>query len=573
MNENNTDLNRTHGEDLSDEYDIQKYNAFSSFEPPKTPEEMNEEFGAEPEPNFAAENYNGDLDNTALLDPNDMEPPIPFIGRTDDPNCMEAAYEEDQTAEEDDPTTDDITDEAVDTTDVVVEPMPTENSSTPTPDSKQEESNPEEPPKEETAVETTEEAALDKEQKEETTPKEPEATNPPPTTKEPPVEEPQKQEQGPVKEPPAANPTDTDTPSAQPATEGASKPDETPKEPNEAPKKKLLCPHCGKQLYLQIVGGMKIFRHQPEDAKNCDAMFDSVSEVKKAQITIEAKKAKLAKMVALQKQQELEKAKLIANAKNASNSNKSNYTSFISDADKKKEEEAAKEKKQEAVIDSDSLHILTLQIGQVISNQTALQTTLNTELVNIKSNQEKILTTYDNLTKGLTNMEEALKKIDVEGANTKLQEVGDTISSTLEELENIKPIPGILKGQMEKLERNVSDSLSATRNAGEQFDLYTRSVRNLQAANAKLNVMIPYCEKYLEETDQRYESMLERYGQKQKEFGLAFKKQTKDFFIEAEKKIYNQLNLSNGTAMPPMYGYFISFVLAFVLMIIYDFIR
>ena len=67
--------------------------------------------------------------------------------------------------------------------------------------------------------------------------------------------------------------------------------------------------------------------------------------------------------------------------------------------------------------------------------------------------------------------------------------------------------------------------------------------------------------------------MLDQYGEKQKEFGNNFKKETKDFFIEAEKKIYRQLNLSNGTSMPPLYGYLISFVLAFVLMMIYDFIR
>ena len=563
MDENNADLNRTHGEDLSEEYEVQKYETFNSFEPPKTPQEMNEEFGAEPEPNFAAENYNPDLDNTGILDPNDLEPPIPFYGRTDDPSAMEAAYEDDQNAgddEEEPPseasTAEDEKAEEQAAAAVQVEEMPSGEETTPPENPSKEDSgekSPETPP-EETTTNPEDTPDYSSEKTEATTPPATE-DNPAATaeTKEIPPEntEPKQEETEPKTEPPKEEtPKDETSPK-----EGEAKEEES-KEPQ---KKQLLCPHCGKRLYVQTIGGMKLYRHMPEDAKHCDAMFNSISEVIKTQAEIEEKKAKLAKMTALQQQQELEHAKLVAAAKNASNANKSNYSSFVSDADKKKEEEAKKQ--PTASIDSGTLSALMVQMAKIMENQTALKTSFDIEVKNWKESQEKLLTSVDTLSKGLSSMQEAMAEIDPKGAAEKLQEVGTAIDSTMQELQAIKPIPGLLKAQMEKLERDVSDSLSATRNAGEQFDLYTHSVRKLQSTNARLNVMIPYLEKYLEETDQRYESMLDQYGEKQKEFGNNF------------KKIYRQLNLSNGTSMPPLYGYLISFVLAFVLMMIYDFIR
>lgn len=608
--------------------ELESYDQFINFsDPPKTPEEIANEFGSPLEPNYVQENYYEDIDGIAFSDPNDLEPPIHFYGRTEE-DAMEALFEEAQveeasvkanaadeteteSAEENNPSDDASGDNPPQGTESTteptsgqapVEPAPSDASPTSPASANEDGSASANPPTEQQTA---------------TPPVETEQTEPPHDNSEAPaaqgdtnsgfeetthVEE--NDEVSTEKTPPAPDETvPTDPPeevNAQenvkdtgdtgtnekttPASEGSSSEENADNNPPQADQKtenttftppKLLCPHCGKKLYVTKSGDEVLIVHSPADSKNCPFMYNSIEEIQDEIAKMQANKAKLNRMIQRKKQEALEKAKLTAEANRASQNNKVGYDQiFTAEPVNKTQNTQSNPTQQQVAYDPELLRFLNSNVGQILQNQGVFEKSIEKEISNIQKQQDKIIEVQQTLTQEISAIKENMGKIDVNGANQKLEELTVSANSTMEEMSQMKKLSTVLGEQSENLTQGVTDMLSATRNAGEQFAMYSNSVRKLQATDVRLRTMLPYLEKYMEETDERYEGMINRYGEIQKQLGDNFKAETEKFFKEAKGKISKQLNVSGSIGSSYGFiGYICSFVAAFLLMMVFNIMK
>ncbi len=616
--------------------ELESYDQFINFsDPPKTPEEIANEFGSPLEPNYIEENYNKEIDGIAFSDPNDLEPPIHFYGRTEE-DAMQALFEDSQ-AETDNPQSAGDNNDGNEKSDDSGVPKEEANAKTPPVEQAEEvasassNENPNPPadatnpafpdqegetgaPKATPATPAKEPAAATGE----TTPNNETATtnnNPDASGSEEsqePSEEPPKEETPQDKEnPPPTSPSDDGTvitenqtqtvikedkqeekivlpaekvtpPEAKPAEKAQAEPaaKQTEMQGKEEPagassQPELLCPRCGKKLYRTQVGTDILLVHSPKDSKFCQAMYNSIEDIQEEIQKMKANKEKLNRMILRKRQEKLEQDKLTAGNNQVSQGSKTSYGNIFSKEPANTSSTNANPQVPQQIIqtyDPEILRLLNTNIGQVLQNQGTLQQTVEKEIDDIQKQQEKILEVQANLTQEIASIKETVGKIDVNGANQKLEELTQTVSSTMQDMEQMKKLSTVLGEQSENLTQGVTDMLSATRNAGEMFSIYSNSVRKLQATDVRLRTMIPYLEKYLEDTDERYEGMINRYGEVQQKLGENFKVETEKFFKEAKSKINNQLNLSAGGGNGYI-GYILSFVAAFLLMMVFNIMK
>lgn len=617
--------------------ELESYDQFINFsDPPKTPEEIANEFGSPLEPNYIEENYNKEIDGIAFSDPNDLEPPIHFYGRTEE-DAMQALFEDSQT-ETDNPKSESDNDDGSEASDndsagakeaADANTPPGEQSGEETPHASNE--NPNQPADATNPAppvqdgETGEKAAPPATPAQEVTAINGEITpneetdnvsnNPDASGSEKPEEpsdETHKEETPQDKEnPPATPPTDagavvtenlTQTvvkegkqeektvppavnvtpPEAKPAEKAQAEPTakqtepQVKKEPTGASSQpELLCPRCGKKLYRTQVGTDILLVHSPKDSKFCQAMYNSIEDIQEEIQKMKANKEKLNRMILRKRQEKLEQDKLTAGNNQVSQGSKTSYGNIFSKEPANTSANNTNQPVAQQIIqtyDPEILRLLNTNIGQVLKDQGTLQKTVEKEIDDIQKQQDKILEVQASLTQEIGSIKETIGKIDVNGANQKLEELTQAVSSTMQDMEQMKKLSTVLGEQSENLTQGVTDMLSATRNAGEMFSIYSNSVRKLQATDVRLRTMIPYLEKYLEDTDERYEGMINRYGEVQQKLGENFKVETEKFFKEAKSKINNQLNLSAGGG-PGYIGYILSFVAAFLLMMVFNIMK
>ena len=515
-------LNKPHGEAMAEEYEIQELNAAMYSDPPVSKEEADIRLGEEPDPNYNKQNVVDPIcGGLPEADPHDFEnPPMEFLGRQNDaePDAFEIQYQSQLQGDTTEPSS--------------------QEDETKTPSD--EEVAPAAPVSEES---DSDDASINilpgKSEEPETTPPSSEFTE--------------------------TNNTEHAQQESEPSSSSNTEQESSPA-PEEKQKKPLSCPHCGKVLYRKKSGDTQIFVHAPKDAETCNCCYTSLEEIAEdRQKTKEAQK-KLAQILEKEKQEREERAKKAAITKAASQSNKAGYVKLVS---------PATDPSPQPSNNTESLQIITSQINNLSQNQTNLHLALTESIGTLRVQQEKLLMQNESLAEKLVALQAELQKMDLSGALEEFAEVNQAIDSHLAEFEKIKSIPASIVQKQEALDEATSQMISSTRYAEEQFLLYVNSTKELKLYEVKLKSMVSYLSDFMRDTDERYRSAVDeaikKYGEVKTDLGKQFESESQKFFQQANQKLLKGMKMPGSDSH--MTGYICAFVVAFILMLLYSYIR